>query len=63
MPSSTDLSSRLPPHSDELNVAFPQEHVLLLSLNRPRYLNAVSPQLTHDLQSLLRWFDDEPALW
>ena len=57
------LAAQVPSHSDDLNVSFPQEHVLLLTLNRPRYLNAVSPQLNNDLTSVLRWFDDEPSLW
>ncbi|KAG9309071.1 ClpP/crotonase-like domain-containing protein [Chiua virens] len=61
MTSTTDIS--LPSHSDDLHVSFPQEHVLLLTLNRPRYLNAVSPQLNNDLAAVLRWFDDEPSLW
>ena len=63
MTSSIDLSAEVPPHSDDLEVSFPQEHVLLLTLNRPRYLNAVSRQLNDDLTSVLRWFDEEPSLW
>ncbi|KAH0825966.1 ClpP/crotonase-like domain-containing protein [Lanmaoa asiatica] len=63
MTSSIDLASQAPSHSDELKVSFPQEHVLLLTLNRPRYLNAVSPRLHNDLTSVLRWFDEEPSLW
>ncbi|KIK97716.1 hypothetical protein PAXRUDRAFT_824631 [Paxillus rubicundulus Ve08.2h10] len=63
------MSSRITPpiqppsHSDELNVSFPREHVMLLTLNRPKSLNAMSPQLHSDLASVLRWFDDEPSLW
>ena len=60
---STDVSSEVPPHSDEIKVSFPGEHVLLLTLNRPRSLNAVTPTLNNDLTSVLRWFDDEPSLW
>lgn len=60
---SVDLSSEVPFHSDELKVSFPQEHVLLLTLNRPEALNAVSRQLHDDLTSVLRWFDNEPSLW
>ena len=63
MTSSIDLSAEVPFHSDDLKVSFPQEHVLLLTLNRPSYLNAVSRQLNNDLTSVLRWFDEEPSLW
>ncbi|KAF8131419.1 ClpP/crotonase-like domain-containing protein [Boletus edulis] len=58
-----NLSSQVPPHSDQLKVEFPLEHVLLLTLNRPDRLNAVSRQLNSDLTSVLRWFDEEPRLW
>ncbi|KAH7923785.1 ClpP/crotonase [Leucogyrophana mollusca] len=61
---SRNASSLQPPsHSDELKVSFPQEHVMLLTLNRPRHLNAMTPQLTSDIATILNWFDDEPSLW
>jgi len=53
----------LPPHSDELQVSIPEEHVLLLTFNRPASLNAMSPTLAKDIASVLEWFDDEPSLW
>ena len=52
-----------PPHSSELKVAFPEKHVLLLTFNRPRSLNAMTPQLTNDLKTVLNWFEEEPGLW
>ena len=52
-----------PHHSSELKVAFPAKHVLLLTLNRPRYLNATTPQMTNDLETVLNWFEEEPGLW
>ena len=58
-----DMTFVVPPHSDQLEVSFPQEHVLLLTLNRPSHLNAISPQLHRDLTAVLRWFDEEPRLW
>jgi enoyl-CoA hydratase/carnithine racemase len=57
------LSLHPPSHSDELKVSFPQDHVMLLTLARPRHLNAMTPQLTSDITAILRWFDDEPSLW
>lgn len=57
------LSLHPPSHSDELKVSFPQEHVMLMTLNRPRHLNAMTPQLTADIASVLSWFDDESSLW
>ena len=57
--------SRLQPpqHSNEVKVAFPAEHVLLLTLNRPKQLNAMTPRMSEDLKTLLDWFEDEPSLW
>ncbi|EGN93538.1 hypothetical protein SERLA73DRAFT_126437 [Serpula lacrymans var. lacrymans S7.3] len=52
-----------PQHSDELNVSFPAEHVMLLTLTRPIQLNAMTPTMNNDIGALLNWFDDEPSLW
>lgn len=55
----------VPPTSEELKVSFPEghEHVLLLTLNRPKSLNAMTPTMQADLQRVLQWYDDEPSLW
>ncbi|RDB15694.1 Enoyl-CoA-hydratase [Hypsizygus marmoreus] len=56
--------STLPPaHSEEINVAFPANHVLLLTLNRPKSLNAMTPRMTADLERILDWFETESQLW
>lgn len=57
--------SRLQPpkHSNEIKVAFPVEHALLLTFNRPKSLNAMTPQMTEDLKNLLDWFEEEADLW
>ncbi|KIK67565.1 hypothetical protein GYMLUDRAFT_37720 [Collybiopsis luxurians FD-317 M1] len=52
-----------PPHSDQLIVSFPTEHVLLLTLNRPNSRNAMTPQMQRDLKNVLDWFSEEPDLW
>ena len=54
---------RAPAHSDEIKLSFPQDHVLLLTLNRPKSLNAVTPTMTSDIKNVLDWFDSEPSLW
>ena len=55
----------VPSTSDELLVSFPEghEHVVLLTLNRPKSLNAMTPTMQSDLQHVLQWYDDEPSLW
>lgn len=58
------VSTLAPPtHSDELKVSIPDEHVLLITLNRPKSLNAMTPTMTKDLKRVLDWFEEEPHLW
>ena len=52
-----------PAYSDEIVVSFPQEHVMLLTLNRPKALNAITPTMNADIKNILNWFDEEPSLW
>lgn len=61
--SSTMSRLQPPQHSNEVKVAFPAEHVLLLTFNRPKQLNAMTPRMSEDLKTLLNWFEDEPSLW
>ncbi|KAJ7754487.1 enoyl-CoA hydratase/carnithine racemase [Mycena metata] len=55
--------STVPSVSEEVLVSFPKDHVLLLTLHRPKSLNALTPQMTEDLRRVLNWFEDEPSLW
>jgi enoyl-CoA hydratase/carnithine racemase len=58
------MASITPPKtSEQLLVSLPAEHVLLLTFNRPKQLNAMTPQMTVDLKSVLDWFETEPSLW
>lgn len=59
----TTTSLRPPVHSEELEVEFPAEHVLLLTFNRPKSLNAMTPRMTEDLRNVLDWFETEQHLW
>ncbi|KAJ7064898.1 enoyl-CoA hydratase/carnithine racemase [Mycena amicta] len=52
-----------PKVSAEIIVEFPKPHVLLVTFNRPKSLNAFTPQMLEDLRQLLNWFEDEPELW
>lgn len=53
----------VPSHSNEVKVSFPADHVLLLSMNRPKVLNAMSPQMEEDINTVLNWFDGQVSLW
>lgn len=52
-----------PTHSNEVLIDFPQEHVMLLTFNRPKSLNAMTPTMKEDINNVLTWFDNEPTLW
>ncbi|THG95916.1 hypothetical protein EW026_g5820 [Hermanssonia centrifuga] len=57
------MQSQVPSHSDEIKVSFPLEHVMLLTFNRPKSLNAMTPTMDSDIDTILKWFDNEPSLW
>lgn len=44
-------------------MSFPAERVLLLTFNRPKNLNAMTPQMEKDINTVLNWFENEPSLW
>ncbi|POR32381.1 Uncharacterized protein TPAR_07416 [Tolypocladium paradoxum] len=50
-----------PPVPDAL-LAYPSPHVLLVTLNRPKRLNAVTRAMHAQLHCLWAWFDAEPSL-
>jgi enoyl-CoA hydratase/carnithine racemase len=55
------LSSPPPPVPNVL-VSFPSQNVLLVTLNRPKQLNAIPRPLHFALAKLWDWYDEEPSL-
>ena len=51
-----------PPTVTFPSVNFPDPHILLVTLNRPRYLNCVNSNGHYDLEKLFQWYDNEPQL-
>jgi enoyl-CoA hydratase/carnithine racemase len=54
---------RPPAHLEWVSVGVPAPHVLLVALNRPKALNAMSQAMQEDVKAVLDWFEDEPELW
>jgi len=52
-----------PHHSEQLLLSYPAPHVLQITFNRPKQLNAMGQQITNDLKHVLDWFDKDPELW
>ncbi|KAI0404650.1 enoyl-hydratase [Xylaria palmicola] len=55
------LTSPPPPVPDAV-VTFPAQHVLLVTLNRPKQLNAIPRPQHFALEKLWAWYDAEPTL-
>ncbi|CAG8603265.1 16587_t:CDS:2, partial [Acaulospora colombiana] len=52
-----------PATGDHLITSCPATHVLLLVLNRPKALNAMTPELQEDIERMLDWAENEPEVW
>jgi len=51
-----------PPSSDSFLLSYPAEHILLVTINRPKAMNSI-PMLAHwEAHSIFQWFDNEPSL-
>lgn len=51
-----------PPPQNHALISFPHPCVLLVVLNRPRFLNALHSIAQYELESLFTWYDAEPRL-
>ncbi|XWX01272.1 hypothetical protein V2A60_009298 [Cordyceps javanica] len=51
-----------PPAVQDTDITFPQPHVLLVTLNRPKAFNAMPRPLHPQLAALWAWYDAEPSL-
>ncbi|GAA5891041.1 hypothetical protein JCM6882_006397 [Rhodosporidiobolus microsporus] len=56
-------AASIPTVGPHLVVSVPQEKTLLLRLNRPEALNAMTDELEADICKVLDWFEEEPSLW
>ncbi|KAL2857451.1 ClpP/crotonase-like domain-containing protein [Aspergillus pseudodeflectus] len=51
-----------PPQSSIFTLSFPKEHILLVTINRERRMNAIPTQGHRDGFAIWNWFDEEPSL-
>ncbi|UKZ72499.1 hypothetical protein TrVFT333_000129 [Trichoderma virens FT-333] len=54
---------RPPPEITIAKLSFPAPRVLLVTISRPKALNAIDISGSWELASLFDWFDQEPSLW
>ncbi|KAL4792875.1 ClpP/crotonase-like domain-containing protein [Aspergillus venezuelensis] len=51
-----------PPKSSIFTLCFPSEHILLVTINREKRMNAIPTQGHRDGYAIWNWFDEEPSL-
>ncbi|KAL4948198.1 ClpP/crotonase-like domain-containing protein [Aspergillus filifer] len=51
-----------PPNSSIFTLSFPSEHILLVTINREKRMNAIPTQGHRDGYAIWNWFDEEPSL-
>ncbi|KAF5312355.1 hypothetical protein D9619_002429 [Psilocybe cf. subviscida] len=62
-PSVKTITPAPKPRSSDVLVAFPAPHILQLTFNRPKTLNAMTPGMSDDMRRLLDWFESEAEMW
>ncbi|KAF2104227.1 carnitinyl-CoA dehydratase [Rhizodiscina lignyota] len=50
------------PHIEYSLISFPRKHILLVTINRPQYMNCLPVEATIELGALWKWYDNEPQL-
>ncbi|KAH8650073.1 carnitinyl-CoA dehydratase [Xylariales sp. PMI_506] len=50
------------PHVQHSLISFPRPHVLLVTINRPEFMNCLPVEATIELGALWKWYDSEPEL-
>ncbi|KAI1276833.1 carnitinyl-CoA dehydratase [Xylaria sp. FL0933] len=50
------------PHVEECIISFPRKHILLVTINRPQFMNCLPVGATIELGALWKWYDSEPEL-
>ncbi|KAH9219663.1 3-hydroxybutyryl-CoA dehydratase [Leptodontidium sp. 2 PMI_412] len=51
-----------PPKCSSVLITFPIPHVLLVTINRPKQMNALTVAASYELDKLWKWFDEEEEL-
>lgn len=51
-----------PPQSSIFTLSFPSPHILLVTINREKRMNAIPTQGHKDGYAIWNWFDEEPSL-
>lgn len=53
----------LPVVGEHLILSIPAPRILMVKMNRPRQLNAMSFEMEQDMAKTFDWFEEQPSLW
>ena len=51
-----------PPATPTYILSYPSDHIILITINRPRAMNSLPYESHWEAAALLDWFDNEPSL-
>lgn len=51
-----------PPSTSSYILSYPAEHVVLITINRPRAMNSIPYAAHWEADAIMSWFDQEPSL-
>lgn len=51
------------PSTQYLLLSVPEPHVLLITINRPKQLNALNPEANFEMSRVLDWAEDNDDIW
>ncbi|KAI8982055.1 ClpP/crotonase-like domain-containing protein [Mycotypha africana] len=51
------------PKTQHTILSVPEPHVLLITINRPKQLNALNPAANWELHHLINWAEEEESIW
>ena len=56
------MANLQPPRCSGVTVTFPAEHIMLVTLSRPKQMNSVTHTMNWELEALFAWYDEKPSL-
>lgn len=51
-----------PPKVNGCTITFPAEHIMLVTISRPKQMNSVNHMMNWEIENLFSWYDGEPSL-
>ncbi|POW11381.1 hypothetical protein PSTT_05345, partial [Puccinia striiformis] len=63
-PMKPNSTSGIPSHGPTVRCTFLEEgRVLMVAMNRPKYLNSMTDEMQNDLERVLDYAEEEPSIW